>query len=411
VIAPLVIFIATYAVVAATLNGRALLRLAGVTLGALAMIAFGPASVSEAFRDAISWKTLGLLLGMMLVSSSLQGAGWFEWVAAQAVRRARSRKMLLALIVAASGVLSALLVNDTVCVMCTPIVLAIAEAAQLPAIPFLLALAFAANAGSAATLTGNPQNMLVGSLAPIRYGEFVKVLALPALVSLLTVLCVLLLLFRAQLRQPLQRSEIEPRRLDKWPALVSLLVLIGVIAAFLAGADLAKTALLGGALALLFTHEPRLKMLRRVDGSLLMLFASLFVVTYGVGKAGIAERAYDSIAPLLGTSVDHQMFTFGLFTLGACQLVSNVPFVMLAAQWMPKLSQPHIQWMALALVSTLAGNLTPIASVANLIVLQGAGDKGRIPFLRFLLYGAFCTVLPLLLSLACLLLERGYLVK
>jgi Na+/H+ antiporter NhaD/arsenite permease-like protein len=133
----------------------------------------------------------------------------------------------------------------------------------------------------------------------------------------------------------------------------------------------------------------------------------IFVATYLL-LAG-AELPFLKLAPFLGDNATQQTIRFGAFTVAACQMVSNVPFVPLAAQWVPKLVDPHLGWLSLALVSTLAGNLTPVASVANLIVLELAGEKGRIPFLRFLWLGALCTFIPLALGLACLLLERGHL--
>jgi len=162
----------------------------------------------------------------------------------------------------------------------------------------------------------------------------------------------------------------------------------------------------GAALLLVLSRQPPKEMFAQVDGTLLLFFAGLFVVTHGVAQAGIAERIHTALAPLFGHNATQQTLRFGLFTVAACQLVSNVPFVLLAAHWIPKLADPHLGWLSLALVSTLAGNLTPVASVANLIVLELAGEKGKIPFLRFLWLGALCTFLPLLLGLACLLLER-----
>jgi Na+/H+ antiporter NhaD/arsenite permease-like protein len=126
-----------------------------------------------------------------------------------------------------------------------------------------------------------------------------------------------------------------------------------------------------------------------------------------VAQAGIAERLYRAIEPILGGSPVRQTLSFGAFTVLACQLVSNVPFVLLAGHWVPKLADPELGWLSLALVSTLAGNLTPVASVANLIVLELAGSQGKIPFPRFLAVGAACTFLPMVLALACLLAEHS----
>jgi Na+/H+ antiporter NhaD/arsenite permease-like protein len=162
----------------------------------------------------------------------------------------------------------------------------------------------------------------------------------------------------------------------------------------------------GAALLLVLSRQPPKEMFAQVDGTLLLFFAALFVVTHGVAQAGIAERIHAAIAPFLGHDATQQTLRFGFFTVAACQLVSNVPFVLLAAHWVPKLADPHLGWLSLALFSTLAGNLTPVASVANLIVLELAGDKGEIPFLRFLWLGALCTFIPLALGVAWLLLER-----
>src|SRR5207253_5916082 len=123
--------------------------------------------------------------------------------------------------------------------------------------------------------------------------------------------------------------------------------------------------------------------------------------------AGIAERIHSALAPALGSDATQQTVRFGVFTVAACQIVSNVPFVLLAAQWVRKLADPHLGWLSLALVSTLAGNLTPVASVANLIVPELAGERGKVPLLRFLRLGALATFIPLALSFTTLLLVRA----
>src|SRR3954471_5848706 len=154
------------------------------------MVAFGVLTPEQVYRDAINWDTLVLLLGMMVITSVMARAAMFRWVSWFALEHAHGPQMLLAVLVFLSGLLSALFVNDTICVMCTPLVLAMTEAAALPAMPYLLALAFASNAGSVATLTGNPQNMLIGTLSGISYARFSQALLIPALVSLVCVYAV-----------------------------------------------------------------------------------------------------------------------------------------------------------------------------------------------------------------------------
>ena len=408
-LAALIIFIATYLFLAGTeLPFLKLDRPGGAVAGAVAMVAFGVLTPEQVYRDAISWDTLVLLLGMMVITSVMARAAIFRWIAWAALRRAHGPRALLATLVLVAGALSALLVNDTVCVMCTPLVLALVEAAALPAMPYLLGLAFASNAGSVATLTGNPQNMLIGTLSGIPYAAFSKALLLPALLSLGVVLAVLLVAFRKELSWRRLSIDVPAPPLDRPLALLCAGALAFVLAGFLLGYSLAWTAMTGAALLLALSRQPPREMFAQVDGTLLLFFAALFVVTHGVAQAGIAERIHAAIAPLFGDDATQQTLRFGLFTVAACQLVSNVPFVLLAAHWVPKLADPHLGWLSLALVSTLAGNLTPVASVANLIVLELAGNKGKIPFVRFLAVGASCTFLPLAVGLGCLLLERLY---
>ncbi len=146
--------------------------------------------------------------------------------------------------------------------------------------------------------------------------------------------------------------------------------------------------------------------LHRVDWPLLVFFSGLFIVVAGVAKSGAAAWMHDLFAPWLGGSAEHQAIAFGLFSAAASQVVSNVPFVILAGEWIPKMADPELVWLATALSATLAGNLTIVGSVANLIVLELAGARGRVGFWRFLRYGAVVTALTLAAGLAILLAER-----
>jgi Na+/H+ antiporter NhaD/arsenite permease-like protein len=404
----LVIFLFTYLFLAGGSLPRLHLDRTGAAFaGAVAMVAFGVLTPAEAAREAINWDTIFLLLGMSVLSGALARAGVFKWVSWRALHLGHGAGGLLTLLTFVSAGLSALLVNDTVCLMCTPLVLALIDDAQLPPWPFLLALAFGANAGSVATPIGNPQNMLVATLSGIGFVPFTAALLLPALAATLSVALVLRALFARELaaRGRLE-VHLQPPQLDRRQAAIALLVLALVVLGFLAGRQLAWTALAGAALIVLSAPGRAREALAKADGLLLLFFAALFVVTHAVAKAGIAELLYARFQPYLGTGALSQTVRFGAFTLAACQLVSNVPFVLLAGHWIPRMAEPHLAWLSLALVSTLAGNLTPVASVANLIVLEGAGERGRIPFGRFLAAGAAATVVPLLAAFALLWLER-----
>jgi len=334
-IAALVIFCATYLFLAgAEMPFLALDRPGGALAGAAAMVVFGVLTPEQVYREAISWDTIVLLLGMMVLSSVMARAGIFRWVGFVALRRAHGPKSLLAAVVVVAGLLSAFLVNDTVCVMCTPMIVAMVEAASLPPLPFLLALAFASNAGSVATLTGNPQNMLIGTLSRIPYAHFTAALALPAILSVACVYLVLRIAFRSDLGA-VRRIEVDvpPPELHRGNAIACAGALVFVVAGFLLGYDLAWTALVGSALLLVVTRGPPREVFAQVDGTLLLFFAGLFVVTHGVAQAGIAERIFRALEPGLGFDALQQTLRFGAFTVAACQLVSNVPFVLLGSHW------------------------------------------------------------------------------
>ena len=408
VLAASIIFCVTYLfLVGAELPWLKLDRPGAALAGAVAMVAFGVLTPEQVYKDAVNWDTIALLLGMMILCGAMAEAGVFRFVGWLALKRGHSPAQLLGVLVFVAGGLSALLVNDTVCLMLTPLVLAMVEAASLPALPFLLGLAFASNAGSVATLTGNPQNMLIGTLSGIHYARFAALSTVPALLALFVVLVVLRFAFRAELqpRGPFNVS-LEPPKLERVPALLCAASLVFVIGGFLLGYSLAWTAMAGAALLLIALRRPPKAIFASVDGTLLLFFAGLFVVTHGVAQVGIAAKLYGYIQTLLGSTAEVQTLTFGAFTVVACQIVSNVPFVLLAGHWIPGMADPQLGWLSLALVSTLAGNLTPVASVANLIVLELAGERGKISFGRFLKLGALCTFLPLIVALAALLVER-----
>jgi len=326
-ITALVIFLATYLFLAgAELPFLKLDRPGGAVAGAVAMVAFGVLTPEQVYRDAINWDTLVLLLGMMILSSLMARAGIFRWVSWAALERAHGPRTLLLAIVAVAGGLSALLVNDTICLMCTPIVLALVDEARLPPLPYLLALAFASNAGSVATLTGNPQNMLIGTLSAIGYAQFAKALIVPALLSLGCVYFVLRVAFRRELAQVSRLdSRLPEPPLRRGHALFCAGALVFVVTGFFAGYNLAWTAMVGASLLLIVTRGDPREIFAQVDGTLLLFFAALFVVTHGVAQAGIAERLYLALQPAFGADAVHQTFRFGAFTVAACQLVSNVP--------------------------------------------------------------------------------------
>jgi Na+/H+ antiporter NhaD/arsenite permease-like protein len=399
----LAIFLITYVFIAGSrLPGLRLDRPGGALAGAAAMVAARVVSPLEA-RAAVDADTIVLLFGMMIISAYLTRAGFFRAVAWQALKLAGTPRTLLVALVLVSGALSAFLVNDTVCLMLTPLVLSLAEAAELPPTPYLLALCMASNAGSVATFTGNPQNMLIGLSSGIAYGRFAIFMAAPALVSTLCIAVVLLFTFRRVLPRAPLATKGPPPPMNRSLLALCLAVVVGVVTAFFLGFSMAASALVGAAALMIIARQPPRDIMERVDYVLLVFFASLFIVVYGVNKEGWAEAMRTTAGPLFENA-----WGFSAVTLVASNVFSNVPFVMLARHWVPQMHDPFFMWLVLALASTLAGNLTLVGSVANLIVFEGARGKTELGFWGYLKVGGPATLLSLLLGLLVLLAERSF---
>jgi Na+/H+ antiporter NhaD/arsenite permease-like protein len=307
VAAALAIFTLTYlAIAAGRVPWLSVDRPAAALLGAVMMVATGVLLPAEA-GAAVNGDTLGLLLGMMILAAYLGEAGFFRWASWRVIRASGTPRSLLWGLTLTAGLLSAFLVNDTVCLLMTPLVVRIIDDAELPPLPFLLAIAFGSNAGSVATLTGNPQNMLVGTLSGISWTRFAGALALPALASLLAVAALLHWQFRAELpRRALTNRQLPEPPLD--PALLRrALFATGLcVAGFLSGFPLSWTALFAAALLMAVAGRAPREALARVDWPLLLFFAGLFVVVAGVGRSGLAELAWQRFAPWLGTTPERQ---------------------------------------------------------------------------------------------------------
>ncbi len=392
-LAALLIFVATYGVVGfGRLPWFRLDRTGAAFLGAVLMVASGALSLAEAYQ-AIDLDTLALLLGMMVVVASLRLAGGFQLIAAWAVRRARHPLLLLAAVVGVSGVFSAFLVNDTICLVLTPLVLDVVKRLGRRPVPYMLAIAMAANVGSVATITGNPQNMIIGSLSRIPYGVFTARLAPVAAIGLLATLVLITIIWREEF---LVRAHLaaEPARARISPPLVrkTVLVTLGLIAAFFLGVPPAEAAMVAGGVLLLTRRLKAQRFYAEVNGALLLMFAGLFVVVAGLQHAVLDERL---IARIAAWHLD-QVAVLSLLTAALSNIVSNVPAVLVLRPFIAHLADPTRAWLAVAMASTLAGNFTIVGSVANLIVVQLAAAEGvHVGFWTYFAVGAPLTVLTL----------------
>ena len=389
--AAILIFLATYAVVAVGRVPKLHIDRAGAAfLGAALMVAAGVLTLDDAYR-AIDFDTLVLLLGMMVIVANLRLAGFFGLVTAWVVRRAGHPVPLLAGIILTSGVLSAVLVNDTVCIVLTPLVLAIVLHLKRNPVPYAIATALASNVGSTATITGNPQNMIIGSLSHIPYGRFAAALTPVAAIGLVLTLAVVTLIWRREFftRDRLQ-AEPPPARVNRALLIKTLVVTTAVMAAFFAGTRPALAALVGGAVLLPSRRVKVRRIYAEIDWTLLLMFAGLFVVVAGLEHAvltpALIARIDLSATPVLAVA-----------TAVLSNLVSNVPAVLVLKPFIAALPDPTRAWLVTAMAATLAGNFTILGSVANLIVVQRARAQGvQIGFWAYFAAGAPLTLLTIL---------------
>jgi Na+/H+ antiporter NhaD/arsenite permease-like protein len=372
-LAALTILVLTYGGVAAGRFPGLRLDRAGIALlGGAAMIAIGALSMEEAYR-AINFDTITLLLGMMIVVAHLKVSGVFRGLGALAIGRAHAPFMLLAMVTVLTGVLSAFLVNDAICLVMAPIVVHVTRAIKRDPVPYLIATATASNCGSVATITGNPQNMVIGALSGISYPAFSATLAPVAAFGLVLVVAIVGFVYRAEFarREVLNfestRGPTHPRQMIK-----ASLVCLALAIAFFAGVPVAEAALIGGAF-LLFTRAIKpARIYREIDGPLLFMFAGLFVVVAGAERVLLTP---DIIASAKGLGLD-DVWRLSAFTAVLSNIVSNVPAVLALKPFIAGLHDPRQGWLVVAMSSTLAGNFTLLGSVANLIVAEQARAAG-----------------------------------
>jgi Na+/H+ antiporter NhaD/arsenite permease-like protein len=386
------IFAATYVVLAAgRFPGLRIDRTGASIVGASLMVAFGVLSFPDALL-AVDWPTIVLLLGMMIVVANLRLSGFFRASSAFVVRQAHGPKTLLAGIILVTGFFSAFFVNDTMCIVMTPLVLEVTLALGRNPVPYLLGVAMSSNAGSVATITGNPQNMLIGSLSHLSYRLFIWKLAPVAVVSLVLTWVVLVAFHKAEFRGA-AFAQVDPLKVRVNAPLLwkSLFVAVGMVACFFAGWPIAQVAIVAGAMLLVTRRVKPEKVYHEIDWPLLALFAGLFIVVAGVEKTSLDADLFQ-LASRFGL---HRVPVLTFFAALLSNIVSNVPAVLLFRPVMPHLLDPARGWLTLAMATTLAGNFTILGSVANLIVVQRARREVRIGFWEYFRAGSVLTVLTL----------------
>lgn len=373
--------------------GLALDRTGVALLGALALVAFEQVSPAAAW-NAVDVPTIALLFGLMVVSAQFRLGGFYSALTRRVVAAPVSPSALLGLVIAVAGALSALLANDIVCLAMAPLLVEGCARKGLDPIPFLLGLACAANVGSAATLVGNPQNMLIGQRLSLSFSGYLLDAGVPALLGLGVVWLVINRAFSGRWVRSLTVSAVPETPFDPWQTKKGLLVLGLLLIGFLAGGVQREVLALAAAAVLLTSRRMASRdVLGQVDWHLLVLFVGLFVVNHALADSGTLALAERSLRES-GLVLSRPSVLFPL-TVVLSNLVSNVPAVMLL---LPQAGGPGAG-AVLALSSTLAGNLLLVGSIANIIVIEQAAGHGiRITWREHARIGVPVTLITLALA-------------
>lgn len=381
-------------------------RATAAVIGAALMLIFGILSLTDA-ADYINFDVILLLLGMMMLVAGLEYSGFFRIISDWLVVRCGSKTKLLAYVMGITAMLSAVALNDAVVLLFTPIVINCCRRTGSNPLPYLIGVMVSANIGSLATSVGNPQNAIIASQAGISFIEF-SAFTLPiSLISLPVAFLIIYAAFRNNLTGDVSycaetaEREIDPKRLK-----AAITVMIGTFLGFIVSGyihvPIHLIALIAGILSLLIVATASVENVKwvagKIDWSILIFFAGLFILMGGVVESGLLDHI-SSFFPGFGDGETPSVLGLTAFSAVLSNLVSNVPAVVLIGGMLPPDSTGL--WMALAASSTLAGNATLIGSAANIIVAERSEDYGiKVDFWKFLMIGIPIAVITLLISAA-----------
>lgn len=369
---------------------------AGISIiGASLMTALGIMTIEEAVL-AIDAETIVVLFSLMVVVSNLKLAGFFSYIGSLVFTHIHSGRMLLLAVIFMSGMLSSLVINDIVCLLFTPVVIMICLKVNINPVPYLLATAMASNIGSACTFIGNPQNVLIGSLSNVSAADYFLVAFPISFVGLILLYVFISFMYKQDLAGVFTLENMQKENVIVHKYLISrtLIVLVLIIAFYLAGFDLVMTASFGAAFLLVNKRIKPERVYENIDFNLLIIFIGLFIIVGGVEKSGLLNLIHG----FLPAQYMEQIPLFSVMAIVLSNIVSNVPAVLLLRYYIP--ADEQILWQALALLSTIAGNLTVFGSIANLIVLEIAKKQGiKITSMQYLKIGFPLTILLSVISI------------
>ena len=371
----LIIFVITYiGIIFTRLPKINIDRPSAAFIGSVAMMCLGVISFEQAVAF-IDFNTIFLLLGMMIVISALKADGFFNLIAEKTLSFATTKTRLLSCIVFISGIGSAFLVNDAVVLIFTPIIISICGRIRSNPVPYLIAEILSSNIGSAMTITGNPQNMLIGLSSGISYLDFMLHLLPVSFLGMLLTIAVVKLIYRKEFSDKTilsYKMESDYKLKDMYASVVIfVLLVIGFFLGKILDLPICVIALAAASLIILFSKHKPAALIKEVDWVLLLFFAGLLSI-HGI-------------------------------SLVMSQILSNVPYTGLMLPLMETVNSETL-WLALASASTLAGNATIIGAMANIIVIESADKYGiKIGFWEFFKSGIILTVLSFILSIIVLL--------
>ena len=410
--------VALFVVVLALIAFEILNRTVAALLGAAILISFGILDQEQAATEFVDWNTIGLLAGMMVIVAILERTGVFEYLAIKSAQWGEARPgRILILLSLVTALLSAFLDNVTTVILMVPVTFLIADALESSPIPFLLTQVMASNVGGAATLIGDPPNILIGSAADLSFLDFVFALTPVVLLTLPAVLGVLYLMFRKDLSHSKDAEEtigaMDAAASIRDPILLrkSLIVLgLVIVAFFLHGAlhlEAATIALFGAAALMLYARSDVEGILREVEWPTLLFFVGLFVLVGGLEATGFVGSIATALTNVAGGTSALTAIVVIWGSGIASGVVDNIPFtatmipVIQDLAEVEGLSEEEVRplWWSLALGADFGGNLTLIGASSNVVVAgmsERAGQK--ISFIKFMLYGIPVTLVSLVVA-------------
>jgi Na+/H+ antiporter NhaD/arsenite permease-like protein len=401
-----VLFLLTYAGVAiGRVPGLMIDRTGIALLGAIAMVVSGAVSLGKAV-EAVDLPTILLLYALMVLSAQLRLGGFYTWVGFRITCLLGYPRIFLAVLMATSAVLSAILANDIICLAFTPVLTISLLNANLSPLPFLLGLAISSNIGSAATIIGNPQNMLIGQVGNLHFGQFLAWCGPPSVLALSVSYMFICWFYRKGFAQthPFSAYERDPRwpRFNRWQSIKGLAAAIILVVLFFTSIPRELSAIAVAGVLLCSRHMKSRQMLELIDWHLVTLFCALFVVIQGIAVANVPSMIVETLSAK--GIVLRNLSILTAVSAVMSNMVSNVPATMLLTRFLDPANP--LEWYTLAISSTFAGNLVIIGSIANLIVIEQAKNFGvEISFKEHARIGIPVTLASLLILIGWIYLQ------